>query len=634
MLMNRPGLSILLATLTACLGACDPDDEFVADEVVADEWIDDDRGAAHGLGRAGLSSGPPVALGACKASPGHYPYLDGECNGGRVKTYPGKVGSNAQFRGWTCPNRGSIPAGYLPALTSLGAVRNHVDTQALAALGLPSGLSAAVINVRRDAAGRPYYRYFGTTNHLEARESWSASKFMAVAAAGARIREESSNMLGLSSRTGSGEALGDLVTWVHNYSQGGSYASNALARYFLDVAGRDFARGLVRTWIGATEGSLGANYGPFYPDGISYSFVEGDSSRTVRHDGEAGGDKNLSVLSAAEFLKRLVMHREDGATRLPGFRGESDAAAVWKDLQVLFYGKAGWYWGGMQDDTAIYIESALDMPAIEARAPGQWRIFSKLGYGISDSRQRHEFVYVGYACLPDLDQPAVGKEFVVAFHYSKPIATDGTWMDASLAGATETIVQKIMSGQLDGLAAKPSQAPLRDLVGHWAEQPSRGLVQAGVLAGYQDGTFLPDRELTRAEFATMIAGAFPVPVKASCADRSFSDIQGHWARDAILAVAHACFMSGGIDGTFRPNDRITRTEVLVTLSSGLGLKDGAESMLQKYRDRGKIPAWARAAVANAVAAGIVPVFPYADRLEPNAFATRAEAAVAIARAGK
>jgi hypothetical protein len=159
-------------------------------------------------------------------------------------------------------------------------------------------------------------------------------------------------------------------------------------------------------------------------------------------------------------------------------------------------------------------------------------------------------------------------------------------------------------------------------------------VTAGVLKGYQDGTFAPDRQLTRAEFAAMIAGAFPTPVKASCADRNFTDIKGHWAQNAILTVARACFMSGGADGTFRPNDRITKTEVLVTLVSGLGLKGGTESMLQKYRDRSKIATWARIPVANAVAADIVPVFPYADRLEPNAFATRAEAAVAIARARK
>ncbi len=326
------------------------------------------------------------------------------------------------------------------------------------------------------------------------------------------------------------------------------------------------------------------------------------------------------------------MHREDDATRLPGFRAANDAAAVWKDLEVLFYGKAGWFWGGMQDDTAIYIESALDMNTIEARAPGQWRIFSKLGYGISDSRHRHEFVYAGYACLPDVNQPAVGKEFVLALHYSLPKATNGTWMDASLATATAAIVHRVMSGQIDGLAAPPSNEALRDLKGHWAEQPIRQLVQAGVLAGYGDGTFLPDRLLTRAEFATMIAKGFPTPVKAECADRNFTDIHGHWAHASILKVARACFMSGDGNGTFRPNDRITKTEVLVTLANGLGFHGGSEALLQKYVDRSKIAGWARPAVANAVAADIVPAFPYANRLEPNAFATRAEAAVAIHRA--
>ncbi len=241
----------VLAMLAATTGACELEDSLVEDTAaVADDEIDADEVDADEVDADVLDEllqPPEVAMSGCQASPGYYPYLDGDCNGKRVKTYPAKLGTNAQFRGFTCPNRGAVPAGYLPAQASVQAIKPHLDTKALAAINLPAGLQATLINIRRDAQGRPYYRYFGTTNHSEARESWSTSKFMAAAAAGAKIREASSHMLGLTSTTSSGHALSDLVTWIHNYDKSGSLESNALARYFLNVAGRDYARGLVQT---------------------------------------------------------------------------------------------------------------------------------------------------------------------------------------------------------------------------------------------------------------------------------------------------------------------------------------------------------------------------------------------------
>ena len=73
----------------------------------------------------------------------------------------------------------------------------------------------------------------------------------------------------------------------------------------------------------------------------------------------------------------------------------------------------------MSADTGIYLQSAVDIGAVEARAHGQWRIFSKLGYGQSG------LVENGYACLPSLDQagkPVVGEglELVISTHYAQP----------------------------------------------------------------------------------------------------------------------------------------------------------------------------------------------------------------------
>jgi hypothetical protein len=68
---------------------------------------------------------------------------------------------------------------------------------------------------------------------------------------------------------------------------------------------------------------------------------------------------------------------------------------------------------GMSADKSVYIQSAVDIAAIEAASGGHWRIFSKLGNGLSDTRYDAEIVLNGYACLPGLGQ-GPGREFIVS----------------------------------------------------------------------------------------------------------------------------------------------------------------------------------------------------------------------------
>jgi len=127
--------------------------------------------------------------------------------------------------------------------------------------------------------------------------------------------------------------LGDLITIVHNYNEQ-HYESNALARYFENVGGRDQAQSLVHGWLGRpAEESFGGNYGAAAPN-LSYTFRgSGDARVEVAPDDPAQAPANhLSTATMAEFLKRLVLHREDASTRLPGIQ--------WADLAVLFYGTA------------------------------------------------------------------------------------------------------------------------------------------------------------------------------------------------------------------------------------------------------------------------------------------------------
>ena len=349
----------------------------------------------------------PGCAAAADASNPNFEYQDDTCH---RKVWPSN-GDRAFTCGIVSPDRAD---GFAPA-RPLGEV--SVDTQTLA--GVAPDLDFTVIAIRRDAAGHPRYRYFSNGTHEKAVQPLSSTKFMAIAAAAAKLRTSSDYQVGLAAST-DGIPLGDLATVIHDYNEQ-HYESNALARYFLNIAGRSAVNGLVHdAWLGRPSSEfLGGNYGAAAAP-LSYRFtMPGGAAVEVSPDDESPGTNNLSTLTMAAFLKRLVMHREDASTRLP--------AIQWEDLQVLFYGPttSKWYplpgdngfapprgWGGMSADTGIYLQSAVDIHAVEAASHGKWRIFSKLGYGESG------LVENGYACLPN--GSGGGLELAISTHYAQP----------------------------------------------------------------------------------------------------------------------------------------------------------------------------------------------------------------------
>ena len=95
----------------------------------------------------------------------------------------------------------------------------------------------------------------------------------------------------------------------------------------------------------------------------------------------------------------------------------------------------------------------------------------------------------------------------------------------------------------------------------WADDPVQYLVDAGVVAGYDDGTFRPNANVTRAQFAKMLVGALGWPL-ATPASPTFSDVPPTFWGYAYIetAVAHGV-ISGYPDGTFRPAADLTRAQL-------------------------------------------------------------------------
>ena len=103
--------------------------------------------------------------------------------------------------------------------------------------------------------------------------------------------------------------------------------------------------------------------------------------------------------------------------------------------------------------------------------------------------------------------------------------------------------------------------------GHWAF-PWIGSVWAdGVMQGYPDGTFHPDQGITRGEAAVVLERAmhYPQAFTPPDAEPAFPDTAGHWAEDWIAALRNDGITLGYLDGTYRPDASLTRGELVVFL---------------------------------------------------------------------
>ncbi|MFM7561374.1 S-layer homology domain-containing protein, partial [Cylindrospermopsis raciborskii] len=110
----------------------------------------------------------------------------------------------------------------------------------------------------------------------------------------------------------------------------------------------------------------------------------------------------------------------------------------------------------------------------------------------------------------------------------------------------------------------------RDIENHWASLFIRALAQRRILNGYLDGTFRPDNPVSRGEFAAMMGAIINLPVKREYI--TFKDVpDNYWARNAIRRVYETGVMTGYPDQTFRPNDRVSRADVLVVIVNALGI---------------------------------------------------------------
>ncbi|MCT7991693.1 S-layer homology domain-containing protein [Laspinema olomoucense] len=181
------------------------------------------------------------------------------------------------------------------------------------------------------------------------------------------------------------------------------------------------------------------------------------------------------------------------------------------------------------------------------------------------------------------------------------------------------------------VAANVKAQPLSDIAGHWAAPFILGLYNAGAVGGYPDGTFKPNDKMTRAQYAALVTKALNPPVKRDAA--TFKDVaEDFWGYVAVQTAYKSGFISGFPDNTFKPAENVQRAQVIVSLVNGLGLSGGTLESLTKFSDRTTIPDYAKEEVATALLKELIVSYPSPDKLEPTRDATRAEVAVMIYQA--
>jgi hypothetical protein len=176
-----------------------------------------------------------------------------------------------------------------------------------------------------------------------------------------------------------------------------------------------------------------------------------------------------------------------------------------------------------------------------------------------------------------------------------------------------------------------------DMANHWATSAVNEMGSRMVVEGTGEGMFTPDREITRAEFAAIVVRG--LGLKPESGTTSFSDVKASdWYSGAVRTASEYGLINGYADGTFRPNDLITREQAIAIIAKAMkltGLKDklgaqSSEAALRPFADAAEVAAWAKDGAADAVSAGII-AGRSANQLAPKGFVTRAEAAALIQR---
>ncbi|MNN01937.1 Cellulosome-anchoring protein precursor [compost metagenome] len=157
--------------------------------------------------------------------------------------------------------------------------------------------------------------------------------------------------------------------------------------------------------------------------------------------------------------------------------------------------------------------------------------------------------------------------------------TDGTFKpDAKITRAEiAAILARVISNQDN--TENMAYSDLKST--YWAKDAISKVTKMGLMHGYANGTFGPDRPITRAEMAKIVSLLISTDAVAGT---GFTDTPGHWAEAAILKVQAAGIIRGYNDHSFRPDKSLTRAEAVVIMNKVLNLTPISGLVHSEWKD--------------------------------------------------
>lgn len=416
----------------------------------------------------------------------------------------------------------------------------------------------------------------------------------------------------------------------------------------------------------AADISLVVDKGSYY---VAFKDHHNDGKITVMRDGEYLGSSDgfseswvenisLQVLNEMPYVAygdssqghKATVKRFNGSTWVnvgtPGFSGIVNSLSLQMDGSTPYLAYADANTGHGKAAVMKYNESA-------------WEYVGERGFSQTDVHHISLFVYdgipfVGYKDGVPSGGGGEGHSTVMGYNgtewvnvgnaafsagvteYSSLFISDNTaylaYEDRSANSMTtgKTTMMKFVG-------VTPLKVSFSDTKEHLYEQFIDEASTKKIINGNPDGTFAPDREVTRAEFATMLTRALGLE-KSATSQNVFKDVpEKAWYRDAVMINYEYEFIKGYSDGSFRPEQNITREEAMVMISRVIDSADIIESgtvntssVLQPYTDGKQVSSWAQEAVAMAIQGDIIAGVNN-QNIRPKDNITRGETATVIVR---
>lgn len=269
------------------------------------------------------------------------------------------------------------------------------------------------------------------------------------------------------------------------------------------------------------------------------------------------------------------------------------------------------------------------------------RVIYKLGQEIIGEDGNFKFKFKlpkeanleSYYMRANLNGKQVEKNFSVGkVDSSKPSRPSESESESKNTGAVNP---GLFKPEVDKEKSKPSKpdesiekaVSFKDIKNHWAEKEIMELAKKGIINGKSDLNFAPNDKISRAEITKIIVKT--LDLKLGEEEFDFPDVKNSsWYSEYVKIAAQNKIVMGYSDGSFKPNDNVTREELSAILVRALDLREDSSKNLP-YKDKDEIGKWAKESVKIASDNGIIQGFKGEFRPKDNA--SRAEAVVMIYR---